>query len=139
MILPSLDQQTRAARETAGVDFMWHHIDTCLSCYLLDHHNRDGELLLGVYVDGSMTVGQVLANLVADFGEVAWHLGESRKGYDDDKAFTALGRLINENADVKDKLFDSSLETPTNDDDLDGGDYCQAWFLLTWDVPDEDA
>lgn len=138
LILPSLDQQTRAARESAGVTFMWHHIDTCLSCFLHDHHNRDGELLLGVYVDGESTVFDVLQDLDDEFNTIAYDLGESRRGYDHDEARAALDRLIEENREVSDKLFDSSLEVPDgHPDDIDG-EACQAWFLLTWDVPEDD-
>lgn len=137
MILPSLDQQTRAARESAGVTFMWHHIDTCLSCFLHDHHNRDGELLLGVYVDGESTVSDVLQDLDDEFNAIAYGLGESRRGYDHDEARAALNRLFEATRDVSENLFDSSLEVPDgHPDDIDG-DTCQAWFLLTWDVPEE--
>jgi hypothetical protein len=133
-ILPSLDQQTRAAREDEGVEFMWHHIDTCLPGYLRDHHNRDGELLLGVYVDGNSTVKDVLSDLVNEFRDIAYDMGESRAGYDHDKAKAALMRLTDENADRAAKLFDSSLEIPDGHPD-DIGESCQAWFLLTWEVP----
>ena len=135
-LLPSLDQQLRSAREEAGQEFLWAHIDTCLSCYLNDHHNRDGELLLGVYVDGTSTIGQVLASLVYEFGSVGYQIAEYRAGYDHDKAMAALAYLINENRDRSETLFDSSLEYHS-DDEFDG-DYVQAWFLLTWDIPEEE-
>ena len=131
----SLKQQTDNAREASGHSFMWHHIDTCLSCYLYDHHNRDGELLLGVFVDGLCTVEEVFDGLKDEFRQIAYDLGESRLGYDHDKAAEALDRLIAENESVRSKLFDSSLEYHSEDEF--GEDYVQAWFLLTWDVPDE--
>ena len=59
-LLPSLDQQLASAREASGESFLWAHIDTCLSCYLNDHHHRDGELLLGAFVAGNTTIGEVL-------------------------------------------------------------------------------
>lgn len=135
-LLPSLDQQLRSARESSGQEFLWAHIDTCLSCYLNDHHNRDGELLLGVYVDGTSTISQVLARLVDEFRQVGWQIAEYRRGYDHDKATAALAYLINENSDRGEKLFDSSLEYHS-EDEFDG-DSVQAWFLLTWDLPEED-
>lgn len=132
---PSLDQQLRSAREASGQKFLWAHIDTCLSCFLHDHHHRDGELLLGVYVDGSSTVGDVLDGLKDEFRQIAWDLGESRLGYDHLEARKALDVLIDENADRREQLFDSSLEVL--DEDFDG-ETCQAWFLLTWDLPDDE-
>ena len=44
------------------------HIDTCLACYLTDHHNRDGELLIGVQADGAMTNAEVLESVSEEFG-----------------------------------------------------------------------
>src|SRR5690606_12946178 len=98
-ILPSLDQQLRSAREASGQSFMWAHIDTCLPAYLRDHHNRDGELLLGAYVDGNSTVGDVLDGLQQEFQAVAYDLGETRAGYDHEEAQLALWRLRDENSD----------------------------------------
>lgn len=135
-LLPSLDQQLRSARESAGKEFLWAHIDTCLSCFLHDHHNRDGELLLGVYVDGTSTISQVLASLVSEFQQVGCQIAEGREGYDHDKAKEALAHLINENSDRGETLFDSSLDIPNEDEDCE--EYCQAWFLLTWDLPEEE-
>src|SRR5690606_13030504 len=108
-ILPSLDEQLRSAREASGQSFMWAHIDTCLSSYLQDHHNRDGELLLGVHVDGTTTIGDLLDNLDGEFRALAWDMGEFRKGYDHDKAKTALDKLAADNADRLDRLFDPAL------------------------------
>jgi hypothetical protein len=132
----SLKQQTDNAREASGHSFMWHHIDTCLSCYLNDHHNREGELLLGVFVDGNSTVRDVLDGLKDEFRQFAYDLRADSLGYDHDKAAEALDRLIAENEEVWDKLFDSSLEYHSEDEF--GEDYVQAWFLLTWDIPEEE-
>lgn len=136
-ILASLDEQLRSAREASGESFMWAHIDTCLSSYLQDHHNRDGELLLGVHVDGTTTIGDLLDNLDGEFRALAWDMGEFRKGYDHDKAKTALDKLAADNADRLDRLFDPALEVPAEDEDMYGEETCQAWFLLTWDVPED--
>lgn len=137
MILPSLDQQTRAARESAGVTFMWHHIDTCLSCFLHDHHNRDGELLLGVYVDGESIIKDVLDDLRNELQCFGYDLGSGRAGYDHEEAKAALDRFFDDISVPLDSLFDPSLEIPDgHPDDIDG-EACQAWFLLTWDLNEE--
>ena len=135
-LLPSLDEQLRAARDASGETFMWAHIDTCLSCYLHDHHHRDGELLLGAIVFGDTTIGDVLDELQSEFNAVGWDLANERRGYDHEAAQAALDRLRAENADRLERPFDSSLDLANEDEELD--DYCQAWFLLTWDVPDEE-
>ncbi len=137
IFLKSLSEQLADAREEAGESFLWAHIDTCLSCYLNDHHHRDGELLLGAFVDGSSTVSDVLDSLSDEFHTIAYDLAANRAGYDHDAAKAALDRLIDENSDRLERPFDSSLESPTEDEDDDCSEYAQAWFLLTWEVPEE--
>lgn len=132
----SLKEQTDKTRAASGQSFMWHHIDTCLSCYVQDHHNRDGELLLGVVVDGRYLVEDVLDSLEGEFEAIAWNLGESRKGYDHDQARKALQRLRDDNEDRLGRVFDLGLEIPDEGEEFD--EPCQAWFLLTWDVPEEE-
>lgn len=101
------------------------HIDTCLSCYLQDHHNHDGELLLGVLVDSAITFGEVLAELKSELQQT-----NQGDGFDYDAAAAAIAA---EFADVDlTEAFDASLESP--DEFSDDGDYPQAWFLLTWEV-----
>ena len=114
--------------------FSCRHIDTCLSSFLLDHHNRDGELLLGVAVDGASTVGNVLDDLEAELREVILEEGE-RGGFTYEGARQALADQRNENLDRLDRLFDSSLEV-LSDDDFNM-EHCSAWFLLTWDETEE--
>jgi len=137
ILLPSLDEQLRSAREAAGEAFIWAHIDTCLSGYLRDHHNRDGELLLGAIVFGNTSIGCVLDELESEYQNVGWSMGENRRGFDYEAGKAALARLREENADRLDMPFDSSLEVLIDDDGDDCDDYCQAWFLLSWDVPEE--
>jgi hypothetical protein len=139
-LLPALDQQLRSAREAAGEPFIVAHIDTCLPSYLNDHHNRDGELLLGVSVDGTSTIGQVMDELESEFRSYAYEMGESRKGYDHDKAWDAIQRVREENKDRLGMIFDSSL-TPFEEGDeehYDASEWCQAYFLISWEVPDEE-
>ena len=136
--LPSLDQQLRGAREASGQKFLWAHIDTCLSCSLRDHHNRDGELLLGVPVAGEYLIEDVLDALEDEFHQIAWQLGEDRKGYDHDEAQKALQRLRDENEDRLGRVFDLSLETTEQLEEAGCEEWAQAWFLLTWDVPEEE-
>lgn len=134
-ILPSLDQQLRAIREVEGA-FAVSHIDTCLGSFLSDHHNRDGELLLGVYVDGETTVATVLDELADEFGRIGWDMGESRKGFDYDKAKQAIADFRQsalESVDP-DAVFDSSLDIPNEEHDHE--ESCQAWFLVHWNLPE---
>lgn len=134
-LLPSMDEQLDAIRVAEGWSIV--HIDTCLPCYLQDHHNRDGELLLGVYVDGNSTVKDVLDGLDDEFRSIAWDIASERAGYDDDKASAVLAKLRQDNADKLDALFDSSLEVPSEEED-GFSESCYAWFLLVWPIPDEE-
>lgn len=136
-LLPSLDQQLRSAREASESKFMVSHIDTCLSAYLNDHHHRDGELLLGVFVDGESTVGTVLDGLRDEYRQIAYEMGSNRLGFDYDEGLKAIDALIAENADRRSTIFDSSLEV-THEDDDGFAEGCQAWFLIHWDVPEEE-
>jgi hypothetical protein len=106
--LRSTDEQLQDARDSTDDGWTVVHIDTCLGSYLQDHHNRDGELLLGTYVTGSNTVGEVLDGLEDEFRNVGWQLGEDRKGYDHDKAQATLAKLREDNADRLDRIFDTS-------------------------------
>lgn len=105
------------------------HIDTCLSCYLQDHHNRPGELLLGATVDGTTDAKEVLDELLQELNA----RDIDSESFDYDSAKGALKSLFAERfgTDLSD-LFDPSLETPT-DEELEMSEPCQAWFLLTWD------
>lgn len=161
-LLPSLNQQLRSEREASDSKFVVSHIDTCLSSYLNDHHNRDGELLLGVFVDGASTVGQVLDALRDEYRQIGYEIGSNRLGFDYDAGLAAIEALIDENARVAHKPFDLSLDGPPSEEDekffdeddnfdeeafeaavaeyereLEMSESCQAWFLIHWDVPEE--
>lgn len=107
------------------------HIDTCLPCYLQDHHNRDGELLLGVYVDKGTRLYSVKDELNSEISQL-W-----RDDMPDSEEFSnAVDRAVNEafaGCNML-KCFDKSLESRTNCEDLGGDEYVQAWFLLTWEL-----
>lgn len=131
--LPSEAEQLDAIRDASESGFTLVHIDTCLGCYLSDHHNRDGELLLGVYVDGETTIGAVFNDLQSELAQLSLEDGE-RGGFDYAKARQAIAtaRAEHHPMDQDRSYFDSSLETPSDDDEMDGGDYVQAWFLIVW-------
>lgn len=105
------------------------HIDTCMSCYLTDHHNRDSELLYGAYVDGSTTYADIRGELDngfrSAFDDIPDHVT-------DDMIKQAIADCFANVTDTS-ALFDASLEIPDQDSDFDG-EPCQAWFLFTWDV-----
>jgi hypothetical protein len=135
--LISTQDQIAAFREASPAGVALVHVDTCLSSYLQDHHNRDGEALFGVHVDGNSTVADVkwaLANEVASTGD------RVPNPISDAMISAAIGSAF-DSVDPT-KLFDASLEVPELDDDGepiedDCGEMCQAWFVLSWDVPEE--
>lgn len=134
--LPSVQEQLQSRRDESETKFAVTHIDTCLSSYLNDHHNRDGELLLGVFVDGNATVGDVLDAVRDEYRQIAYDMGENRLGFDYDEGLKAIEAMIADNGDNRDKLFDASLDVMGPYDDC--GESCQAWFLVHWDVPEEE-
>ena len=137
--LPSVQEQLQSRRDESETKFAVTHIDTCLSSFLNDHHNRDGELLLGVFVDGNATVGSVLDAVRDEYRQIAYEMGENRLGFDYDEGLKAIEAMIAENGDNRDKLFDASLDVMGEDyDDDDCSESCQAWFLVHWDVPEEE-
>ena len=97
-------------------------IDVCLSCYLQDHHNRDGELLLSVPVDGTTTNAAVREELLSELQTC--DCGES---FDWDAARQAIAECFA--GAEPDKLFDASLEV--NEEDCD--ESCYAHFLLSYE------
>lgn len=101
------------------------HIDTCLPDYLTDHHNRDGELLIGVSVDRYMTNDTVRQAL----GYELTGIEDSR--FDSNMYKAARTAITEAFADaVPHRKFDAKIELPTSDDE----EWPQAWFLISWDA-----
>lgn len=104
-------------------------VDVCLPCFLTDHHNREGECLIGVVVSGTTSVKSVKDVL---FWE-AWR-AESIPALSEDpeEEKTILRNAINASlANREDsEAFDSTL--PIEDDDCDMEELVQAWFVFTW-------
>lgn len=148
--LKSTQEQLADIRDASELPVSCVHIDTCLSDYLQDHHNRDGECLFGVYVDGRMTIGEVLDGLRSEY-QMSGDRIESDIATDE--ACKAAITAAFADADPA-KLFDASLESPPREEDYESDDLFsdaqdewelnasegpQAWFLLTWDEPEETA
>lgn len=131
--LRSTQEQLADFREVADNGVAMVHVDTCLSSYVQDHHNRDGECLFGVYVDGNSTVADVRQGLVDEVRQTGDRVPEE---VTDEMIATAIAATF-DGADP-DALFDSSLEVPDEDSDGDGMESCQAWFVLTWTTQEED-
>lgn len=115
--------------------FTAQHIDTCLGGYLLDHHNRPGELLLGAIVDGETTYQEVLDELLTELNG----RDIDDEAFDYDSAKAAIKSLFSEVgvSTLSTKLFDPSLDVMT-DEDRDMAEPCQAWFLITWETDQSD-
>lgn len=127
--LASIEDQ-KAEIDSAG-GFTLTHVDTCLSCFVLDHMNGDNELLLGVYVDGETTCMQVKADLLSEINGACG----TKPGFDYDKAAQAVVEAFA--AVDLDTIFAPSLEVPSEDDDE--GESCYAWFRLAWPAEEEEA
>lgn len=112
--------------------FTAQHIDTCLSGYLNDHHNRDGELLLGAYVDGNTTYQEVLDELLSELNARDMTFDGS---FNYDSAEAAIRDQFSTVPDMS-KVFDASLDV-LSEEEAEMADPCQAWFLITWDASEE--
>ena len=105
------------------------HIDTCLGSYLLDQHNREGELLMGVFVEGPQTTFSEVADaLETEFFELISHAIDSSPTFDSVAAEAALENFTEELRSYGGEPFDSRLEEP----DEDFEEHVQAWFLMRW-------
>lgn len=118
------------------------HIDTCLSSYLQDHHNRDGECLFGVYVDGTSTRHDVMSGLIDEVRSTGDRIDEA---VSDDAIKGAIKSLFADAYGTTEeelaKLFDSSLEVIGEEEGetMGGDEMCQAWFLIQWEQEEEPA
>lgn len=126
---PSVEEQLAAYRAATDLGVAMVHVDTCLGCFLTDHHNRNGEVLFGVSVDGTTTNADALNGLLDEMRQTADRVPE-HLSWD---IIKGAAKALFVDADPA-KLFDASLEVTGDADDIDGGDYCQAWFVLTWDL-----
>lgn len=112
-------------------------IDVCLACYVTDHHNRNGELLLCTEVCATTTIAEVRDGLLNDLNgccrdvpDEFWPLAES-----------AIREWASERAGIAgvDDAFDGGLPlqadgdaTDSPDDLSDGDEWPQVWLLLEY-------
>lgn len=140
--LKSTQEQIADYRDASDLGVAVVHIDTCLGSFLHDHHNRDGECLFGVFVDGDSTNADVLNGLLDEMRATGDRVPDSVSWDVIKGAAKALFVDLDPAA-----RFDSSLETPPQPEDFESdkefyaadsewGDAepVQAWFVLTWDV-----
>lgn len=101
------------------------HIDTCLPCYLLDHCNRDNEMLLGVAVSGNTTNEEVKEALLQELHARDFHV---------EVEYDACRKAIEEEfypPESMGRLFDSTLDTPMQGDT---DEHVYAYFRLSWEA-----
>ena len=104
------------------------HTDTCLPCYVQDHCNGENERLLGVYVDGLTTYGEV-RNALHD--EMKGR--DMPRGFDWEAAAIAIDEAFS-TVDLDD-IFDPALDLPDEESD-EYRESCYAWFRLSWESPE---
>jgi hypothetical protein len=104
------------------------HTDTCFADFLQDHHNREGELLVGVPVDGGTTVATVKSDLLDE--------ASSDDRLPEDVTDDLLAKAIEAAFSCRndDSTFDPDMGTDW-DDDL--SETPTAWFLIQWGSPSE--
>lgn len=142
------------------------HVDTCLPCYLLDHHNRPGELLVGVTCR-AQSVEEVANEIVDEINLVC--AGGLPDGFPDlsDDEIREIGKAAAEGVDMvpdaePDRCKECDSDVKMNRVRLDGGrtayicddcghahsiadlledfndELCAAWFLVTWNMESDD-
>lgn len=103
---------------------IFHHIDTCLPCFVQNHCNGDSEQLIGVPVDSSTRYHHVKADLISEISSYDCKIPEGRTG----EGIAAVNEYF---AGIHPlKTFDRSLDRRSDDDT---GESCYAWFRLTWE------
>jgi hypothetical protein len=129
--IPSTQEQLATIRDASGNGIALAHVDTCLGSFLNDHHNRDGECLFGVVVDGNSTNLDVLEGLRSEYISTGDRVLAS---VEDSAVFDAIDEWF-AGRDLK-ALFDSRLEVIDEDEaeTMGGDEMCQAWFVLTWET-----
>lgn len=101
------------------------HVDTCLSCYVLDHCNGDNEQLFGVAVDRNSRIWEVKAQLIAEIQVMGDKLPETITESD---IYAAVKELFNGVHPLK--VFEH-MDYSFSDDDH--GEYAYAWFRASWE------
>jgi len=125
------------------------HVDTCLSSYLQDGHNRDGECLVGIYPRGQ-SIGEAADEVCDEFDHN--DNGETEMPHEGIRAaaLEALEgvdlRYINGNGGRWDNdPENTSCISCDNDCDkgdaecssCNDGDHAQAWILLSWEAVED--
>lgn len=103
------------------------HVDTCLSCYVLDHCNGERETLLGVPVNNGTTYEDVFLAVAAEWNEADLFGREDVPGAE---AFMeALLELFTPVTKLN-TLWEPSLEVSGEDD----CETCFSWFRVSWEA-----
>lgn len=85
--------------------------------------------MVGVYLDGTTTYEQVKQTLIDE-------LNPDCADITDEMIESVVNEEFSTVPDMS-KIFDTSLETPDEDDD-DTSEPCQAWFVLKWEINTDD-
>ncbi len=103
-----------------------YHKDTCLSCYLQNHHNGDNELLIGIPPSG-----QSLAEAVEDLMSEVSESDKVPETVTDDAIRAALTEACE---DVDFRWIDSEGERcDEQPEDEPLGDEPYVYFVLRWE------
>lgn len=105
------------------------YVDTCLPCYLTDHHDRDGEFLIGVRVDGGTKWSYVTDAIKQEWdgAEISDVEGEAANAALDAAFKRAHAEFVTRL--LPNATFDNTLDPPSEDDDAEGP---QAYFVVEY-------
>lgn len=120
----------------SGFTLSIRHIDTCTSQYLNDHHQRDGEVLLGVAVDGATTARTVLLSLPDAWQEAGTRLPEAEHASVDALFTTEQQEMLAaaEQSGQADRLVAPEAAIDDESDPAFNAytEPVQAWYLVTF-------
>lgn len=112
------------------------HIDTCYGDFLQDHHTRDGEMLLGVPVVEGMTADDVIAALMDEVH--SFMDSEIPEEVTDEQLHIAFTEAVLPNYTPNqwglEAIWDADQIAANNEQ----GDVPSHWFVLTWELEDEE-
>lgn len=114
-------------------DVTVYHKDTCISCYLRDHHNRDGECLVGI-MPYCQTVEEAREEIFREISDV-WY-EKVPEAITDAQIKAAIAECVPDTAVKEFYYIDGDGEThatvPESAEDDDCLETAQLWFVMEW-------
>lgn len=104
--------------------------DFCDVQFLTDHHNREGELLIPVYINNETTETELRGSIIEEINNIC-DLGEKWYNTIEKEVYESFRLMWKNTQSMNTKVIDRLLKTYyMNDEQLED---IPMWFLFTWD------